>query len=189
MRGCKPLDPNQIQTTLTHLSARDRALFTLGIRTGFRISELLSLCIRDVWDGASVRDAVQVTSQSLKGRRPSRCIALHAEAKTALGEYLSTLPAPLPIDRALFHSRKGGALDRKSAWRILHSAFLKAGIQGVGRQLGTHCMRKTFADRVYLRLGRDLVKTQRALGHTNIQSTAQYLSFDEDEIIAAILSA
>jgi len=32
------------------------------------------------------------------------------------------------------------------------------------------------------------VKTQRALGHRNINSTVQYLSFREEEIDEAILS-
>ncbi len=54
--------------------------------------------------------------------------------------------------------------------------------------LGTHVMRKTFADRIYARLGRDLVKTQRALGHRCIESTAAYISFREEEIDEAILS-
>ena len=50
-------------------------------------------------------------------------------------------------------------------------------------------MRKTFADRVYEKLNHDLVKTQRALGHRNINSTVSYLSFREEEIDAAILAA
>jgi site-specific recombinase XerD len=49
-------------------------------------------------------------------------------------------------------------------------------------------MRKTFANRVHVLLGRDLVKTQRALGHKNINSTVCYLSFLEDEIDAATLA-
>jgi integrase len=49
-------------------------------------------------------------------------------------------------------------------------------------------MRKTFADRVYDRLGGDLVKLQRALGHRSIVSTASYVSFREEEIDEAILS-
>ncbi len=48
--------------------------------------------------------------------------------------------------------------------------------------------RKTFADRIYARLGRDLVKTQRALGHRCIESTAAYISFRQEEIDEAILS-
>jgi integrase len=44
-------------------------------------------------------------------------------------------------------------------------------------KLGTHAMRKTFANRMYDKLGKDLVKCQRALGHRNINSTVSYLSF------------
>ena len=55
-------------------------------------------------------------------------------------------------------------------------------------KLGTHSMRKTFADRIYDRLDGDLAKTQKALGHKNINSTVQYLSFREEEIDEAILA-
>jgi integrase len=53
---------------------------------------------------------------------------------------------------------------------------------------GTHSLRKTFANRMYERLHRDLVKVQRAMGHKNINSTVAYLSFREEEIDAAILA-
>lgn len=49
-------------------------------------------------------------------------------------------------------------------------------------------MRKTFANRAYELLGHDLPRTQRALGHVNINSTIKYLSFKEEDIDAAILS-
>jgi site-specific recombinase XerD len=55
-------------------------------------------------------------------------------------------------------------------------------------KLGTHTMRKTFANNVHERLGRDLVKTQRALGQKNITTTILYLSFRDDEITQAILA-
>ena len=48
-------------------------------------------------------------------------------------------------------------------------------------------MRKTFADRVYRASGRDLVRTQRALGHVNINSTVQYLSWSLDDLQELIL--
>jgi len=50
-------------------------------------------------------------------------------------------------------------------------------------------MRKTFANRVYHQLNQDLVKTQRAMGHKNINSTVASLSFVEAEIDAAILAS
>ena len=49
-------------------------------------------------------------------------------------------------------------------------------------------MRKTFANRVYEALDCDLVKTQMALGHKNVNSTVQYLSFKEEEIDRAIMT-
>ena len=60
---------------------------------------------------------------------------------------------------------------------------------GLAVQLGTHAMRKTFANRMYERLNHDLAQTQRALGHANINSTVSYLSFRQDEIDAAIVAA
>jgi hypothetical protein len=50
-------------------------------------------------------------------------------------------------------------------------------------------MRKTFAHGVYERLGHDLVKTQRALGHRNVNSTVSYLGFEANsDINETILS-
>ena len=45
------------------------------------------------------------------------------------------------------------------------------------------------AHRVHEKLGRGLVKTQRALGHANINSTVSYLSCADEEIHAAILAS
>jgi site-specific recombinase XerD len=77
-------------------------------------------------------------------------------------------------------------ISREQAWRILTEAFTANELTG---KLGTHAMRKTFANRMYDKLGHDLVKTQRALGHKNINSTVAYLSFREEDIAAAILAA
>jgi integrase len=88
----------------------------------------------------------------------------------------------------VFKSRTGSnqPTTRIQAWRILQEAFAANELTG---KLGTHAMRKTFANRVYEKLNHDLVKSQRALGHANINSTVQYLSFREEEIDAAILAA
>ena len=54
--------------------------------------------------------------------------------------------------------------------------------------LGTHSMRKTFANQIYDQFGGDLVKTAQALAHKSVNSTARYLSFREAEIDEAILA-
>jgi hypothetical protein len=48
-------------------------------------------------------------------------------------------------------------------------------------------MRKTFAGKAYELLERDLVNTQRALGHKNINSTVSYLSFNDTAINDAVM--
>jgi integrase len=57
----------------------------------------------------------------------------------------------------------------------------------ISGQLGTHSMRKTFARNVHERLGNDLAKTKKALGHKNISATMHYMSFMDEEIDRAIL--
>ena len=53
-KGMRPLSPDEIRRVVTHFQGvyaeRNKSLFVLGISVGGRISELLSLNIRDVWD-------------------------------------------------------------------------------------------------------------------------------------------
>lgn len=47
---------------------RDLTLVMVGLQTGFRIGELLSLNVGDVWDGAEVGAHVKVARAHEKGR-------------------------------------------------------------------------------------------------------------------------
>ena len=75
MAGRKPLLESElplVTTALAEFCARDRALFILGLNTGFRISELLALNVGEVWDGERIRPQVKVTRAKLKGGRGLR---------------------------------------------------------------------------------------------------------------------
>ena len=193
MRGCRPLTDEEVERVLEKLSgadaARSRAVFVLGVKTGYRISELLSLRVRDVLHRKEIVQRIAVPRRRMKGRRESRSLLLHPQARLALATWLEELRqrGPLGRDSYVFPSRKGSnrPLGRIQAWRILRRAFAAAGLTG---SLGTHSLRKTFADRIYARLGNDLMMTQRALGHRDPASTVAYLSFREEEIDAAILA-
>jgi len=191
MKGARPLTDAEVKTTAGQLSARDRALFLLGVRSGFRVSELLSVRVADVLDAAgAVASRVYVERRSMKGHNSGRSVVLHPEAREAIGSWITELreAGALAPESPLFVSRKGErqSIGRVHAWRVLRRAYGRAGISG---KLGTHAMRKTFAARVYELLGHDLVKTQRALGHASVNSTVAYLSFAESDIEAAILAA
>jgi integrase len=161
-----------------------------AVKSGFRISELLSLRVGDVWQHGRVVDRVTVQRRHMKRKVEGRTVLLHPEAKAALATWLSTLRQRLEgtPQTFVFHSRQGGnrPISPVQAWGILHEAVTTNELTG---KVGTHAMRKTFANRVYHQLNRDLVKTQRAMGHKNINSTVAYLSFVEDEIDAAILAS
>jgi integrase len=135
-----------------------------------------------------VVERVTVERAHMKKKREGRTILLHPEAKAAVGELVGILrrKSVFGPQTYLFQSQKGPnkPLSRVGAWLVLKKAFAKTLVTG---KTGTHCLRKTFADRIYGRLGNDLVKTQRAMGHRNIQSTISYLGFRESEIDQAIL--
>lgn len=196
MKGCRPLTEEEVQATLRAFrgpqAARDRALFLLGVRSGFRISELLSLRLCDVCPRGRVAERISVARRHMKKKVEGRSVLLHPEARAALEEWIRELErrGQGGGEGFVFRSRKSGtggssgALSRVQAFRLLQGAFERAGIEG---SVATHSMRKTFANRVYERLGRDLLKTQKALGHKNINSTVSYLSFRQEEIDEAIL--
>ena len=194
MKGCRPLSEEEVELMQRSFGgsygARDRALFLLGVKSGFRISELLSLRVGDVYQHGRVVDRVTVSRRHMKQQREGRTVPLHPDAKAALVTWLMQLQRRKGLAPAayVFQSRKGTnqPIGKIQAWKILRDAVTTNELTG---KLGTHCMRKTFANRVYQRLNHDLVKTQRAMGHKNINSTVAYLSFVEEDIDRAILAS
>ena len=188
MNGCRSLTDPEIQLILTKLETkRDKALFVLGLKTGFRISELLSLTWEQVYSG-QVLDRVKVRKCNTKGRKASRDVVLHPLAKEAIlayashaKEFRSELTGPL------FKSRTGcQSITRYQAHKILKKAYHLAGLTG---HVATHSMRKSFAKKVYQNLKYDLLATRDALGHSSITNTIKYLEVNQDAVDAAILAA
>jgi site-specific recombinase XerD len=76
-------------------------------------------------------------------------------------------------------------LSYQQAWEALHNTYTTVGLD---KGIGSHAMRKTFAKRIYAGSGRNLLKTQVALGHKNINSTVADLGVDQEEVDALILA-
>lgn len=195
MKGCRPLTTEEFNAVLGAFEGRhairNRCLFIVGVRTGYRISELLSLRLRDVVPGGRLVERLAVRRCHMKRQIEGRSVILHPQARAALEAWLAELRERgywSPGDY-VFQSGKGRLrntrLDRRAAWRFLHEAFTRVGLQG---PLGTHTMRKTFAARMHAHFGGDLAKVQKALGHLNLNSTVSYCSFAEREIDEAILA-
>lgn len=193
MKGCRPLTEAEVAAVMENFhgryEARDRALFLLGLKSGFRISELLSLRIGDIVQHGKMVDRVTVARRNMKKKTEGRTVILHPDAKEALAEWLEDLRQAGYMTEGdfVFQSERGRnrAISRVQAWRILDDVFDYCGLTG---KLGTHSMRKTFADRVHKLTNENIFKTQLALGHKSPASTVSYLSFKQEDIDQAILA-
>lgn len=185
MPGCRYLTDDEIRRILRMQcrdlkDSRDRLLFVLGITTGFRISELLSIKYKDVWDfdKLCVKCELKVDKQYMKGKKASRVIPIGDLLAKEIKEYI--LKSILKINRNSYlflgPYNPDKAISYRAAIKALKILLTNAGInvEGNGR-LGTHCLRKTFAKNVRDLTGNDLVEMQRCLGHKNINSTTSYV--------------
>lgn len=199
MAGRNPLHETELPHVLAILpefGARDQALITLGLNTGFRITELLSLNIADVWDGEQVRPQVKVARARMKGGRgarrkaiTSRIVPLNEAATQGLQRYLFVRMGQGEVrgDEPLFPSRfRGKRLTRWGANEVVHAVLARAGIDGNG-DYGTHTLRKTFCQSIYRITRHDLNLTRAVMGHANISTTQKYLSVDEADMLNAVL--
>ena len=203
MKGCRPLTDHEVALIAGSFTGqyvmRNRALFLLGVRSGFRISELLSLRLKDVFRCGQIIARVSVNRRSMKRKTEGRTVLLHPQAKEALHDWIEEFVENGYSDANgyVFRSRNGSnkPISALQAWRILRHAYQSNGLTG---KLGTHSMRKTFAAKVYQRLSQRRAAgepvdpfrlTSKALGHRNLNSTDAYLSFLEEDIDEAILAA
>ena len=184
MKGCRALKNEEvILVTEALTNARDKCLFILGVSTGFRISELLSLKVKSVFENGKSAIRATVDKKNTKGKIETRSVAINARVQQAILELV--LEDKLGPDDYLFGSRKGGAISRKQAWRVLKDAYRLAELGG---KVATHSMRKTLAQNVYRASGKDIIKTQLALGHKSLNSTTSYLGADQEDVDSCVLS-
>ena len=158
---------------------RNELLFTLGINSALRVSDLLGLKVADVLDEkGQLKEAVSLNERKT-GK--SKLFPLNDSAKKAIKEYVDeTKPEH---DAPLFPSRKGGkAISRVQAWEILSNAAEEVGLEHVG----THTLRKTFGYHVYKRTN-NLGLVQKLLNHRSSGETLRYIGIEQGEMDDAYL--
>ena len=181
MKGTRPLDNTEIQQVSACFTgtfeARNRGLFMLGVSTGGRISELLSLTIGDVYQNQKPVTDMLFDRSIVKGGEISRAVPVNSDGRRAIEQLIAFHRERYRTTRAnrpLFASRnKNGsvAMNRQTAHELLKKAFTAAGLNG---KLATHSLRKSFAQRVYEESG-DIYLVQELLGHRNVATTQNYL--------------
>ena len=132
MRGCRPLTDTEITEVLYHLrgrhSYRDRALFTLALKSGLRITCLLALKIEDVWDGDVLR-YFAVRKSTVKGKRAGFSHPMHPVGAAALREYIDHRCGGIPGNAPLLCSGKRNPDGTPGHWIAPAPANAQAGLR------------------------------------------------------------
>ena len=169
IRGKKNIDA--MKTYLKEKSLRDWALFTLGINSALRISDLLKLKISDVMDeNGKIRERILVTEIKTSKRKN---FPLNKSVIDALTEYIASVK---PSQTVLFASRKGNeAITRQQSHVIISNAAKECDVPG---PCSNHSLRKTFATALY-EAGVDLTRIQSLLNHSSPKETIRYIGLNQ----------
>lgn len=179
MKGVRPLLNEEIEKVAQcfegKFAIRNRSLFLLGVSVGGRISEMLSLTIGDVWQNNKPVSDLLFQRDMVKGKTHARAVPVNSVGRNAINAIVNWYQEQIEVfpRSPLFISRegKGTPLTRRSADRILNDAFKRAGLNG---KLGTHTLRKSYAQRLYETSG-DVYVVKEMLGHQSIDNTQKYL--------------
>ena len=154
------------------LAFRDRAMLELAYGAGLRVSEWISLGVKDVMlDEALVR----VLGKGSK----ERLVPIGRRAIAATAVYVRELRPRLEKGKgrgALILSARGAPLTRMGAWKILQKYVRKAELK---KRVTPHTQRHSFATHL-LEGGADLRAVQEMLGHADISTTQIYTHVDRE---------
>jgi integrase/recombinase XerD len=151
---------------------RDRALLELAYGAGLRVSEWISLGVRDLMLEEGL---VRVFGKGSK----ERLVPIGRSAIGAVAIYLRELRPRLEKGEGkgvLFLNARGRPLTRMGAWKILRGYVERAGIE---KHVSPHTLRHSFATHL-LEGGADLRAVQEMLGHVDIATTQIYTHVDRE---------
>ena len=151
---------------------RDRALLELAYGAGLRVSEWISIGVRDVMFDEGL---VRVFGKGSK----ERLVPIGRKALAAAATYVRELRPRLEQGfgkGVLFLNARGEPLTRMGAWKILRKHVDRAGIE---KHVSPHTLRHSFATHL-LEGGADLRAVQEMLGHADISTTQIYTHVDRE---------
>lgn len=180
------LTPEQIsriesfrETHHSPIELRDIAIVLLGLKMGFRATDVTHLCFSNIdWKKHEISIVMQKTKVEIK-------LPMPVDVGNAIYSYLKN-GRPKSKDNHVFlrskapHGILTSKICSKALWRILpEREKIKGG--------GFHVTRRTFATNL-LRNNAEIDTVMDSLGHTDPTSIMKYLLFDESRIQECSLS-
>ncbi|MGN0366465.1 MAG: site-specific tyrosine recombinase XerD [Suilimivivens sp.] len=152
---------------------RDKAMLELLYATGIRVTELITLKLKDV--------NLQMGYLVCKDGGKERVIPFGNEARGALIRYLEGTRASMiadPDSEYLFANCSGQPMSRQGFWKLIKFYAKKAGIMA---DITPHTLRHSFAAHL-VENGADLRSVQEMLGHSDISTTQIYANMNHNRI-------
>jgi integrase/recombinase XerD len=151
---------------------RDRAMLELAYGAGLRVSEWITLGVKDALLSEGL---VRVFGKGSK----ERLVPIGRTAISSVAIYTRELRPKLEKGQGkgiLFLNARGEPLTRMGAWKILRRYVERAGIT---KHVTPHTLRHSFATHL-LEGGADLRAVQEMLGHADISTTQIYTHVDRE---------
>ena len=168
-------DKDTVQDIAEYLkfkNERNYIMWMMGINSGLRISDILSLRIRDVFKKQHISIREKKTGKQ-------KSFEINPPLKKALNRYCEDRKP----DEYLIKSREkyNQPITRSMAYKILQDAAVQFGIES----MGTHTMRKTFGYHFYLQT-KDVVTLMKIFNHSTQSYTLIYIGIEQEAINQAI---
>lgn len=183
-RPSSPIKNNQdvldIQDYLRYKNERDYVLFIVGITTGYRAGDLVSLKVRDIkqalkYKEFTILEGKKKNSKNIRERnRKPRTVEIRPKVEKILKDYIKDKKDY----EYVFKSRKGNNqhIGVQAISNILKDAGEYFGLYNIS----AHSMRKTYAYKIYKDSDKDIVAVKELLGHRSIEETKLYLGLDRE---------
>ena len=145
---------------------RDAAMLELLYACGLRVSELVGLTLAAVF--------LQEAVLRVRGKGDKeRLVPMGEQAAEMVARYCREARPVLlngRVSDVLFISARGGAMNRRTFWKLIHDYAIAVGIRTA---VSPHTLRHAFATHL-VNHGADLRVVQMLLGHSNLSTTQIY---------------
>lgn len=185
MKQAKTLTERELKLVLAHCAtrhhaARDRLAVLLGHWAGLRAKEIAALKLSHVQnDDGSIRDSFLLSAEETKGRKARR-VFLSTRLQKEIGFYIGKTKLR-QVNPYLLQSQKGQCFSPNTMCQLLNSIYQACGIEGASSHSGRRSFITSLANKsVSIKVLAEIA------GHSSIQTTARYISVNDELIRNAI---
>lgn len=170
-------DLKEIKRVKKYLSdnPRNLCLFTLGINTGFRISDILQITVRMV-KNLSVGDELIINEMKTKKQRR---VNLNHSSISSIQNLLSSME--YSDDDFLFIGKRGNVLTVPTVSTLMKMWCKECGLDQT-KNYGSHTLRKTWGYHQRVSFGSSILVLMESFGHSTQKQTLDYLCIQPEEV-------